>query len=405
MSEARVLCVDDEPNILSGLQRFLRGRYESITTTSPTQALDLMRTGEPFAVVLSDMRMPAMDGAQFLAQARRVAPDTTRVMLTGNSDQATAARAVNEGAIFRFLLKPCRSDELLSTLEEGVELFNRQRTERELLKQTLRGTVRVLTEILGLVDPDAFGRSSRLRVLAASLATSACVERAWEFEIAAMLLDLGLVALPPDLRRKMSRGEALTAEERSVVARVPELGQRWLEQIPRLEGVAQVVGLVGAHRLAPMLGGKHSLDARAPLGARLLAPLLDWLAAEDEGLAVAAAWQRVQRHPVFADAELRADFENWVSVRSAAKSARTDQTSKLPLAELKAGHVLAAPILTTEGRTLIAAGNVLNGVVLERIRNHAKLSGVREPIEVLGAEGSASGAPNAGSSSTDIALP
>src|SRR6185436_17053323 len=170
---------------------------------------------EPFAVVLSDMRMPAMDGAQFLAQARRVAPDTTRVMLTGNSDQATAARAVNEGAIFRFLLKPCRSDELLSTLEEGVELFHRLRTERELLKQTLRGTVRVLTEILGLVDPDAFGRSSRLRVLAASLATSAGVERAWEFEIAAMLLDVGLVALPPDLRRKVARGEALNAEERT----------------------------------------------------------------------------------------------------------------------------------------------------------------------------------------------
>ncbi|MGC4086448.1 MAG: response regulator [Polyangiaceae bacterium] len=104
----RILCVDDEPRVLEGLERTLFDHFEVMTLSKPEQALELLERGdESFAVVVSDMRMPGIDGATLLAHARRLAPDTTRVLLTGHADMEAAVAAINQGHIYRFLCKPC----------------------------------------------------------------------------------------------------------------------------------------------------------------------------------------------------------------------------------------------------------------------------------------------------------
>jgi len=116
----RVLCVDDEPNVLHALRRALGRRFAVTTATSGEAGLNTLRTDGPFAVVVSDMRMPGMNGAVFLGRVRAHAPDTARILLTGHSDVETAAAAVNEGQLFRFLTKPCGPDTLRLACDAGA---------------------------------------------------------------------------------------------------------------------------------------------------------------------------------------------------------------------------------------------------------------------------------------------
>src|SRR5437870_13752231 len=119
MSE-KILFVDDDANILAALQRQLRKQFSIHTSTDASRALESFETSGPYAVIVSDMRMPGMDGVQFLSKVRQRAPDSVRIMLTGNADQQTAVDAVNEGAIFRFLTKPCSTEVLACVLSAGI---------------------------------------------------------------------------------------------------------------------------------------------------------------------------------------------------------------------------------------------------------------------------------------------
>ncbi|HTD74856.1 MAG TPA: response regulator [Steroidobacteraceae bacterium] len=116
----RVLFVDDEPNVLYAIQRTLRKQVELKTASSGADALRIMREAGPFALVVSDMRMPAMNGSQFLARVRELEPDTVRIILSGEADLEDTIAAVNEGRIYRFLTKPCPSDRLLAAIEDGL---------------------------------------------------------------------------------------------------------------------------------------------------------------------------------------------------------------------------------------------------------------------------------------------
>src|SRR6266404_8812143 len=122
MSE-KILCVDDESSILRGFERVLDGTFPIQTATSGEEGLTLVSEQEPFAVVVSDMRMPGMDGIQFLRKLKEIAPDTVRMMLTGNDDQQTTIDAVNRGNIFRFLTKPCSPEDLEQAIVAGIQQY------------------------------------------------------------------------------------------------------------------------------------------------------------------------------------------------------------------------------------------------------------------------------------------
>ncbi len=115
-----ILFVDDEPAVLEGYQRLLRQEFQIETAGSGEQALEKLAQKGPFAVVVSDMRMPGMDGAQLLAKIMVKFPQVMRIMLTGNSDLPAAMRAVNEGNVYRFLTKPCEKEDLVRTINTAL---------------------------------------------------------------------------------------------------------------------------------------------------------------------------------------------------------------------------------------------------------------------------------------------
>jgi len=158
-----ILLVDDEPNVLLGYERILRNEFKTHSAVGGADALNSIRKRGPYAVVLSDMRMPDMDGIQFLAEVKSLAPDTTRIILSGYADVKTALSAVNEGNVFRFLTKPCSKEVLASTLTAGIAQYRLIMSEKELLEKTLMGCLTVLTEVLSIASPTAFSRAIRLR--------------------------------------------------------------------------------------------------------------------------------------------------------------------------------------------------------------------------------------------------
>ncbi|HTP38481.1 MAG TPA: EAL domain-containing protein [Steroidobacteraceae bacterium] len=160
---SRILCVDDEPQVLDSLALNLRRHHEVLTATSGAAALELLEHEQQIAVILSDMRMPGMDGAAFLARSRQLAPDARRILLTGQTDLAAAINAVNEGRIFRFLSKPCAPPQILAAIQAAIEDRQQDLREHSAIRRTAEQRIEGCDPLTGLASRDGL-----LRTLAAT---------------------------------------------------------------------------------------------------------------------------------------------------------------------------------------------------------------------------------------------
>jgi DNA-binding NtrC family response regulator len=133
MSE-KILLVDDDRYILDGYRRSLRSEFSMETAQSGQEALGLLEDKTAYAVVISDMRMPGMDGIELLKRVKKASPDTVRIMLTGNADVQTAIEAINEGSIFRFLIKPCSKETMARTITAALVQYRLVIAEKQLLE-------------------------------------------------------------------------------------------------------------------------------------------------------------------------------------------------------------------------------------------------------------------------------
>jgi CheY-like chemotaxis protein len=279
----RILFVDDEKFVLETFRRNLRKHFEIETAASGLDALQLMESNGPFAVVVSDLKMPVMNGVEFLGIVRTRWPDTVRIMLTGHADLDTAISAVNKGAIFRLLTKPCAPDALLAAVNDGLRQYRLVMSERQLLHGTLRGCIQVLSELLALASPKAFGRAEKAKPLMADMATLFGLEGGWKYELAAMLSQVGCLSLPMAVLEKKISGQELTDEERGIFLMHPGIAGNLLRHIPRLEGVVE---MVSEHELP--------LDRNPCTGARMPKASLDFADLENAGVAAEEALQRMR---------------------------------------------------------------------------------------------------------------
>jgi CheY-like chemotaxis protein len=368
----RVLCVDDEPRVLEGIALGLRRRYDVLTAGGAMAALDILNKDPHVAVVLSDMRMPMMDGTQFLHRCRHIAPDTVRLILTGQSDLAAAIGAVNEGQVFRFLTKPCPPAVLLPAIDAAVEQHRLITAERVLLEQTLHGAVKALGEILSLTSPASFGRASRVSRSVTLMADALKQPDRWSVEVAAMVSQLGFVALPADLADRVHHGQPLSEEEAQQVLKVPYVAEKLLAHIPRLELVRKI------------LTGSVRPIRRLPMGADVKA---HQLMRATQMLRIAIDFDELQargRSPQAAIAEMRTrdsyDPEVLESLAATvAPGADPDAPQWVPIGALKIGMVVAEDIRMVSGTLLVSRGYEISQSFIERARNF-KPGTVKEPV-------------------------
>jgi len=353
----RILCVDDEPRVVDGLALQLRREYQVLTAHGGQSALQVIKEKGAPAVIVSDMRMPGMDGAALLKHVKNLYPETTRILLTGETGRDAAIAAVNEGQIFRFLTKPCAPDHLRAAIDAGVTHHRLQRAERVLLQETLIGCIKALVDVLAITNPVAFGRAARVKRLATDLATVLRYGGFWQLEAAAMLSQIGYISLPVELVEKLYYGKRLTPEERVLADAAPQVAQKLLGRIPRLEPVMEI--------LAASQAAKNELpEGLIKTGAGILRLVLDYDAHIAQGLAVIGAIEALRAQALRHDSVLVDGLESMVGAKVG-----TQEISEVCVGRVTPGMVFMDDLRTSVGTLLVPKGFEVTETFLERLRN------------------------------------
>jgi DNA-binding response OmpR family regulator len=372
----RVLFVDDEPHLLEGIKRALQKHVDLETASSGADGLLKLRDADQFALVVSDMRMPNMNGVQFLAKVRAHAPHVVRMILSGQADLDATIAAVNEGHIFRFLSKPIGGEQLLAAVDGGLRQHHLQTAEKVLLEQTLTGSVKMLIEMLDLVNPAASNKASRLQRYVIELGASLLLPASWTCGLAAFVSQIGCVALPKEILLKAEAAEPLSDEESKLYLGHPEIAGRLLAAIPRLEDVAAIVSTqLHPARFSDKPPELQQWSVRDQ-GHLLLHVVLLFDRAMRRGLKREAAIESVQgsipglpRTVSQALAKLHVDTQAWVE-------------RQVTLKDLMPGMILDEDLVTPKGIRLVPRGQQVTRTLIIRLTSIAKGVGVSEPFRI-----------------------
>jgi response regulator RpfG family c-di-GMP phosphodiesterase len=361
----KILLVDDDANILDGYRRSLGREFQMETALGGKEGLRLAAESGPYAVVISDMRMPEIDGLQLLSGVKAQWPETIRIMLTGNADIETAINAINEGSIFRFLSKPCSKEVMAKTLTAALLQYRLVTAEKQLLEQTLSGSIQVLTEVLSLVNPAAFGRAERARRYIHHVVTSMNLGHPWQYEVAAMMSQLGCVTLPAETIDAVYRGEKLTPAEQAQYDAHPRVAYDLLSKIPRLEPIAWMID----HQNAPLSkagpGDPQSSDIRR--GAEILRLTLAYEKLIHKGhsrteAAHTLSLQNKNFSPDFFQALVALD-----------PNAEEGEIRKCRIEDLALGMIVQQEVRTSDDVLLVSKGQEITTPLLLKLKNfHAR---------------------------------
>jgi response regulator RpfG family c-di-GMP phosphodiesterase len=355
----KILLIDDDELLLSSYRRTLRRQLLIDTACGGLEALDRLKSGERYAVILSDLRMPGMNGLEVLRQAHELSPDSVRMILTGNADLRTAIDAVNEGNIFRFLEKPCTGETLLNVLTAAIHQYRLIVAEKDLLENTLHGAVKVLTQVLELTNPEASTTASRIAAYARHLVAFFGLKDAWQFEVAALLSQLGSAVLADD---------ACTPHQ--------EIAYDLLRKIPRLEVVAN---MIRRSREAFRNQSQVPLNQRdaETIGAQILraSTAFERLVRQDMGFAHAVDILLAQTGEY--DPALVAAFRE-LPVSGLPYEPRTVRIKDLTLR-----MVLNEEVRTTNGTLLVCKGVEVTDMLLARLWSFHERQAIGDSIRVL----------------------
>jgi FixJ family two-component response regulator len=376
MASEKILFVDDEPAALDGYRRLLHRAFEVDTAVGAAEGLAKIAESGPYAVVVSDMRMPEMDGAEFLAMVNNVAHDTVRMAITGYADIETAGRAVNEGSIFRFLTKPCQKEMLTSSLKAALEQHRLINAEKELLEKTLSGSIHVLTSMLGLVNPAAFSRIPGIQRCVAHLVKKFELTETWRFDVAASLALLGCVTLDTDLIEAFFAGQKLSPEDQKRFDSHPEVAASLLANIPRMEEVAWMI----ANQLSPV-ADLHETVPRQPHDIIMGASILSVSVAYDRLIC-----QNCTHEKAVHQLRLKKQLYDEAVVDLIEQMKATHETVEIrtcPISELRPGMVLREEVRTHVGLLVVAKGQEISSALLLRLGNFYEREQISGSVLVL----------------------
>ncbi len=413
-----VLCVDDEPSILSALKRVLRAEdCKVLQAGSGAEALALLEE-HPVDVVVSDMRMPGMDGAELLARVRARWPATSRILLTGYADMKATIAAINEGQIYRYIHKPWEENELrltvrqaaerrllererdalqaltqsqneeLRSLNTGLELRVQERTTElreanERLRRNYLTSIKIFSNLMELRSGVLAGHGKRCAHLARKVATAMGMpeDSVQDVFVASLLHDVGFMALPDSI---LSTPVAkLSAQDMALYQRHPLLGAQSFMALDDHQAVAALIR--SHHERFDGTGFPEQLKgADIELGARILA-VVDTYDDLTHGHLSGAALTEAEARTLLQrgrgtqfDPEVLDVFLH-VTLEEKPKPVRLE-----PIApdDLIPGMTLGKDLLSKEGVLLLSAGHVLSADMIGRIRRYGKTEGLHLTLDI-----------------------
>lgn len=403
----QVLLVDDEESVLRACQRALRKEpFQTVATTSPEEALQWVAR-ETFAAIMSDQRMPAMPGIELLEKVKAVSPDTVRLILTGYTETQAAVDAINKGSVSRFLTKPWNDEELQLALRQAVAQFDlvvenrrlqeltlRQNAElaelnqnlekkveertaevvllNQQLEKTFLASIQTLAEAAEIHSTYVGSHSKRVAAIAKAVGKEMNLEKEalFELEVAAILHDVGTLAVPAEV---LTRPEAsLTPLQREAFRRHSVRGEAIAAMVPNLGNVPKIIRhhhehcdgsgypdqLTGAHIplaskiIAVADAYDRALNTKAVFNTATPQSAVQFV----KGLCPSLFDAQVVQHLARCVAEERADWSKDYEVEVRAK-------------DLRAGLILSRDIKTASDTLLMKADTEITDRDIERIEN------------------------------------
>lgn len=378
MMTNKVLLVDDDSNVLESYKRFHRRKFNIQTAIGGETGLEKIREHGPFAVIVSDLRMPKMDGVGFLANVKQLAPDSVRMLLTGQADLKDAIAVVNEGHIFRFLTKPCNPEVFAKAVQDGIEQYRLITSEKELLNKTLKGSVKLLVDIMSILSPDTISRSIRIRRLASKVAARLDAKDLWKVDVAALLSQIGCVTVPMDILTKKCQGQSLTENENEIFSEHPQVGKDLLANIPRLEEVAEAISYQEKHFDGDGVPNDLRRGKDIPFIARILKVLLDFDELVVTGRSEEAAASELKTRKGWYDPDVLSALQ--------AEILKADEgfvVKEVKAKDVHAGMILADDLKTKTNLLLLPRRHEISETLRICMLNFAQKGNIIEPIKIL----------------------
>jgi CheY-like chemotaxis protein len=361
--------------LLLDLYRAQFGRQFDVDTAQcGTEALERVAMQGPYAVVVADMHMPEMSGAEFLRRMQELSPDTVRIMITADDRQEVAVEAINWGHVYRFLSKSASPDLLAEALHDAVTQHISRIAELDLLDSTFQAGVNLLIRLLSEVNPLAHKRAIRVRRIVDRLCLNLEVEDAWEVSAAALLSQVGCITIPDEILRKVQRAGVLTHDERQLYSLHPQRGRSIVAGIPRLERVAEII--------ARQERSADPAAAPASRGSIVWRASLLKLAIYYDGLLQRTWLPRQALEELAAMGEFDAVLLD--ALAGMIEEDLVRQIRWVLARELHEGMRLIDDVLDDSGAVLLTGGKELTEALLERLQRQIE-SGrcIREPIRVI----------------------
>lgn len=427
-----ILCVDDEPSILSALRRVFRAQGFQVRVAEGGRAGLTMLESEPIDLVISDMRMPEMDGVAFLEKVRQGWPDVMRLLLTGYADITSIMGAINRGEIYRYIAKPWddndillivrsalhqRSMELeqkrlqalvqaqneeLKTLNASLEIKVQERTAdlktantslnhaNERLKNNFITSIKVFTSLIELRDSKLAGHSRRVADLARRIALRLGLsnKQVQEIFVAALLHEIGKVGFDDVLMGIPV--VMMSTKQLEVFRKHPTLAMHMLMPLEELKGAAEMIG----GQLERFDGGgyPHQLsEQQIPIGSRIIIAACDYDSLQigvlgqrqldaREALAAIVRGSGHRYDPLVVQAMVVLVGERGDSVPISVAEKPTEMQVKTN--DLRAGMVLSRDLMTSHGLLMLTAGHVLDDAVINKIADFQKTVGIKFTVDV-----------------------
>ncbi len=421
--------VDDEPNILSALKRsFFDEDYEIETFTDPRKALEFIESNKVH-LIISDQRMPIMEGTEFLAKSVELDPAPVRIILTGYADLEAAVDAINRAKVYRFIFKPWNDDDIRITVQRALEFYDLEQQNKRLLgelkeknaeleewNQTLNqkvkertaliasrnlelakvtkvleksivNTVKVFLKLMESMDPTLTAHSRRIAYLATSIAAMLefSEQEISDLEIAALLHDIGKLGLPKKLLD--SPMETLQEKDRQLVMSLPQVAQSYLKEIEWFDRAGKIV-----RHINERWDGRGHPDNLAgediPLESRLLAVCnqydeLSAIGGKSEAFII--KFFKTNAGTRF-DADMSKALLSFVQAQSKTKHSMRRQVDVLA-SELMPGMVLVNDLFTENGIFLLPKGQKLEEKNITSIREIQKVDPIPGSIRVVITDG------------------
>jgi CheY-like chemotaxis protein len=362
----KILFVDDEPAFLTGYELMLRPEFEIHTAVGGERGLALIQKQGPYTAVISDMRMPGMDGVQFLARSRDISPDTIRMILTGYSDATALIGAVNQGHIFQFLAKPCEPQALANAIDSASKQYQLVIAHKEIQARTLAGSIKVFTDVLATVCPEAFAKSIRISHYVRHFVTTLHLPPSWSYEAAAMLSQFGCIMLDHDLIQAAYLDTHLSAENRLRFGAHPAMAMDLLANIPPLAPVAWMI----SQQLLPatLQNPPHAPDlpeAVLTLGARMLKVAIAFDDLRMRGVSASDAVTRLQYRSGF-------DHELVEALKDVKSEDSKMALRRIPISKLTIGMILQQNVTNHAGVLVVPTGQPVTLPLLVRLEHFSR---------------------------------